>query len=184
MNSDLAAFLRRQSLLATESAVWGDGVFPLRLTSYLVDTPPPVPYITSVRCIVLKPGCVLTVRNARDHTHILPGGRREPGEAMEETLRREVLEETGWEIQDPALLGLMHFHHLSPKPGEYPYPHPDFLQTVYVAGAGAFIPDARMPDGFELEATFRSIADVERLGLPSGQRLFLQAARDNYPVGR
>lgn len=29
----------------------------------------------------------------------LPGGRREPGEAMEEAVRREVLEETGLEVE-------------------------------------------------------------------------------------
>ncbi len=68
-----------------------------------------------------------------DREHILPGGRREPGESLIETLRREALEEAGWSLRSLRLLGFKHFHHIIPRPDNhpYPYPYPDFLQVVY-----------------------------------------------------
>ncbi len=108
--------------------------------------------------------------------HILPGGRREPGETLHQTLRREVLEETGWGLEEPSLLGVRHFRHLQPKPPRYAQPYPDFFQAVYVAHAGGFDPDAREADGYELGAGFRSLAEVRRLALPPNERVFLRAA--------
>jgi 8-oxo-dGTP pyrophosphatase MutT (NUDIX family) len=44
---------------------------------------------------------------------------------LEQTVRREVLEETGWAIDPPKLLGVKHFRHLTPKPAGYSCPYPD-----------------------------------------------------------
>jgi ADP-ribose pyrophosphatase YjhB (NUDIX family) len=57
---------------------------------------------------------VLVVRDPHE-IHILPGGRRAHGETFEQTAVREVREETGWNVGDLHLLGVKHFHHLSPK---------------------------------------------------------------------
>jgi ADP-ribose pyrophosphatase YjhB (NUDIX family) len=72
--------------------------------------------------------------------HILPGGRRRGGESLEQTLRRELLEETGWTINQPQLLGVRHFHQFGPTP-----------------------------------AALRPLAQVQRLQLTPGERLFLRA---------
>jgi 8-oxo-dGTP pyrophosphatase MutT (NUDIX family) len=50
-------------------------------------------------------------------------------------MRREVLEETGWTLQDAVLLGPLHFQHLTPKPVDHPYAYPHFMQPIYVADA-------------------------------------------------
>ena len=57
----------------------------------------------------------------------MPGGQREPGETLEEALRREVREESGWLIDSVSILGFIHLEHLGPKPSGYRYPSPHFL---------------------------------------------------------
>src|SRR3954471_15177305 len=62
----------------------------LRLTSYVTDIPPPTEHVRSVRCVAFHEDSVLALRDPVG-AHVLPGGRREPGE----TLEREMLDETG-----------------------------------------------------------------------------------------
>src|SRR5690606_16149298 len=113
----LAAFLARYQPHSEEMAVWG--IHRFQVASYLSADMPPDAFIISVRAIVCDRQRLLVVRDL-DSVHIVPGGRREPGETLEQTLRREVLEETGWQIDPPSLLGFKHFHHLTPKPPGYP----------------------------------------------------------------
>ena len=115
---------------------------------------------------------MLVSRN-RDAVHALPGGRREPGESFEETLRREVMEETGYAIERPRPLGIAHLRHLAPKPAGYAFPHPDFLWAVYVAESDG--QRVRVPgDDYELEARFVPLAEALSLvDLPS--RVYLEA---------
>lgn len=175
MQPDLAAFLARHAPIAEESAVWGNDT-PLRVTSYLGHDPPPLAYVTSVRGVVFRDDAVLVVRGGREG-HIVPGGRREAGETLEETLRREVLEESGWALSDIAPLGFIHYHHLSPKRPGHAYPHPDFLQPVYISRAVAFRSEAVLPNEYEREPyTLRSIAEVRTLPLSLTERRFLDAA--------
>jgi len=136
---------------------------------------PPLEYIASSRCLVLRHNSVLVQRD-RDTTHVLPGGRREAHESPVEAVRREVLEETGWAIAEPLLVGLLHFTHLTPKPSGYTYPYPDFVQVVYMANAVTFVPEAKLDDGYEVESMFCSIDDLPSLTLPVSQRLFLDVA--------
>ncbi len=175
MVPDLAAFLARHMPLAEELAVWGAGTLPLRITAYLGSESPPLPYITSVRGLIFRDDALLVLRNL-DGAHIMPGGRREAGETLEETLRREVLEETGWTVRAPAMLGFMHLHHLSPRPPGQPYPHPDFAQVVYIAEAERYVPDARVPDDYEIDARFRPLSTVEAPELSPGEQVYLATA--------
>jgi 8-oxo-dGTP pyrophosphatase MutT (NUDIX family) len=163
------------TFLCEESASWLDGRVRLRLSAYVTNLMPPPENVTSSRCLVLRHDSVL-VQHDRDSTHILPGGRREANESPMETVRREVLEETGWTIAEPLLVGLLHFTHLTPKPLGYTYPYPDFVQVVYMANAMTFVPEAKLDDGYEVETLFRSIDELPSLALPVSQRLFLDAA--------
>jgi ADP-ribose pyrophosphatase YjhB (NUDIX family) len=68
---------------------------------------------TSVRSygVLINDGRVALVRSSNPH-HVpplwwLPGGGIDFGEAPEDTLVREFKEETGLEIKDPSLLGVM-----------------------------------------------------------------------------
>ena len=181
--AELARFLARCGRLAEEIAIWGQGAGAtrLRLTSYLTAETPPLAYVTSVRSLVFRGDEVLVVRDP-DGYHVIPGGRREVGETLEETLRREVLEETGWALGPITPFGLMHFRHLGPQLPGYRYPYPDFLHAVYLAEAGRFVPGALVTgeQAYELEAGFRPLAEVAGLGLPLGQRRLLDAALERH----
>jgi ADP-ribose pyrophosphatase YjhB (NUDIX family) len=160
--------------LCQEMATWGEQL--LRVRSYIGQGTPPAEYVTSVRCVVLRGDTVLVVRDPHE-IHILPGGRRAPAETFELTAMREVREETGWRVGDLHLLGVKHFHHLSPKSASYPYPYPDFLQLIYQGYALAFDAQAKEVDGWELEATFQRITSSAISTLRLSDRHFLTAAR-------
>ncbi|HEX9068704.1 MAG TPA: NUDIX hydrolase [Ktedonobacterales bacterium] len=174
MDPLLSIWQARQSLSVSEDTRWKSLSFLLR--TYATVEPPPLHLVTSVRAIMLGQGTVMVVRDPHGR-HILPGGRREPGEALLATLARELREETGWQASDPRLIGVRHFHHRDPMPAGYPYPYPDFLQLVYAARLDAIDPAGREPDGFELEATLMPVEDARALPLSPGERLLLDAAR-------
>ena len=184
MNADLADFLAKHTPFDEEMAMGGAGTMPLRIISYLGDVLPLSDYITSVRSIVFRDEAVLVLRNMHS-LHIMPGGRREMGESLEETLHREVLEETGWTLTNISVLGFRHLHHLAPRPPAYSYPHPDFLWVGYMVDAVECLPDV-VPDDYELASTFRSLTEVQTLGLTQAERIYLDAGRKirtHRPVG-
>lgn len=176
--AELARFLAGRAPLTGEEVVWGRGerATRLRVAGYLGGDRPPLSFVTSVRCLVLRGDDVLVVRNVDDETHVVPGGRREEGETPEETARREVLEETGWALGPLAPLGFVHFRQLSPRRPEHAFPYPDFVQLVYAAEATAFAPEALLDGDYERAAAFVPAAAVRALGLPAWQRLLLAAA--------
>lgn len=171
----LTRYLTGTTRLASERATWGGGLIHLELAYYLTDRVPPVEYVTSVRCLLFNGDSILVERDL-DGVHIVPGGRREEGETLEQTLRREVLEETGWTIDVPRMLGCLHFHHLSPKPPGYTFQYPDFLQPIFTANAVDYRPDQRAHDDYVVDAAFRSLSEAAVLRLPDGQLQLLAAA--------
>ena len=117
--------------------------------------------MTSARALVLRGEDVLVVREPDGGRHLLPGGRLEPGESIEDALRREVLEETGWALRDPRLIGFVHLRHLAPRPPGYErYPYPDFLHAVFAAEADEYRPDAMIADEWVASSEMRPIDEV------------------------
>ena len=123
-----AGFLASLTPGSEETAAWG-ATFRFRVATYLTGRVPPRHYVTSARAVLIDGDQVITIRGP-DGVHIWPGGRIESGETPEDALRRELLEEVGWSLAGVFLLGFAHFHHLTPRPADHPYPYPDFLQMV------------------------------------------------------
>ncbi len=121
-------FLRGKTAVATHHRTWEWQTTPLPLQEniYLSPTLPPDELISSARVILRRGDEVMVIQDHENQPYIIPGGRREPGETILETLHREIGEETGWTVRELAVLGFYHFRHLAPKPDDYPYPHPHF----------------------------------------------------------
>ena len=175
MDDVLSAFLAHHVARTEESIDWGD--MPLRVASYLTSELPPLPYVTSVRAVVIDHDGVLVLHDGSNH-HVLPGGRIESGESVEATLHREVLEETGYALRNAKVLGFMHFRHLGPKPEGYEYPYPDFLQLVYAAEPGEHFPNRMAEDVYVKWSGMVPMKDVVSLPLDEGERMYLAAARE------
>lgn len=150
---------------------WSESL--LRVGEHLAPDLPPDELVTSVRAVVLVGEQMLVVHDPHA-IHILPGGRREPGETLLATLRREVLEETGWELGEPVLLG---FRHLTPRPPAYRYPYPSFCHVVYAAPGLRCRPAARKADDYVQGVSLVPFVEAAALPLPVGQRPFLAAAQ-------
>jgi 8-oxo-dGTP pyrophosphatase MutT (NUDIX family) len=175
-NMPLAHFLMQHPPQVRETAVWNNGAMPLEINYMITSQFPPLEYVSSVRCIVFRQNELLVIHDPNGSKYVVPGGRSEPGESVEETGRREVLEETGWKLGEMTMVGVVHFHHLAPCPPNHPYPCPDFLQLIYRAEAQSFYADLVQTDEYVNGSKFYAISDVVRLGLPQGQLLLLNAA--------
>jgi 8-oxo-dGTP pyrophosphatase MutT (NUDIX family) len=129
----------------------------LRMRVYIGDIAWPAVLATSARAVVFKGSRVVVVRQSDGERHIRPGGRLEPGESVEDAARREVLEETGWELGPLTPLGLLHFQHLGQKPADFAYRWCDFIQPMFVAEARTYRRGARDLSQQEVGARLTSI---------------------------
>jgi 8-oxo-dGTP pyrophosphatase MutT (NUDIX family) len=175
MEPTLEGFIASGTLLCTTPVTWGNGALGPAL-AYQHTLLPPLDHVSSVRAIVFRGNEVLTVIEPNGRYYIFPGGRREKGEGIEDTLRREVLEETGWTLSGLEPLGFMLFHHRGERPPDYPYPYPDFLWPIFMARAGTYSPDALQPDDYVAGSDFLAIDEVKALPLDGAQKAFLDVA--------
>lgn len=171
MNDEVKSFLAKYEPVSVETAVW-EGI-PLEIKFYLADEQPPLPLVTSVRAIVLREDKVVVVKDGEDSYHVFPGGRREAGETVMDTLERELLEETGWSIANPRYFGFAHFHHTAPKVPDYPYPYPDFFQLCFTAEADKHFPDKQILEKYVLESFLATIPEAKQLNIDGSQKALL-----------
>lgn len=166
----LEAFLARHPSFGGWREEW-DGV-PLEFRVCLSDNLPPRVFVGSVRAIVLRDEEVLLVHSSVPILSV--GGRCEPGETIEQTLFREVAEETGWRVSSLGVIGFIHCRHLDEQRPEWRRPAPDFIDPLFAVVAQTF--DAKLMDSTDANCEFVPINQVEHLGVEEINRRFLREA--------
>lgn len=142
-------------------AVTGIRVDSTMMTQYneiqvvISDSLPPQELTTAAFALVFD-GDRLLMTNLRRRGWDVPGGHVEPGESPEDTMRREVYEETAAKLGLARPIGYQWIRVLVPRPKGFPFPYPDsyqaffvarvvsldeFVQTEEVAGRGLFPPE-------------------------------------------
>lgn len=96
MTGCLAKFLSSLRRVFRTNVEWGDGI-ELEVAAYLCSDAPPPEFVQSVRAIVLKEDSVLVMDNPGG-SHIIPGGRVEENETIEEALRRELRRQSDYQL--------------------------------------------------------------------------------------
>ena len=128
-------------------------------------------------CVLDDQNRVLLQRRADYGLWGAPGGIMELGESLEETARRELLEETGLEAGPLTLLAVT-----SGVQDHYIYPNGDecyFVTACYVTRK--FSGQPRAADGESLEVCFFALDDLPELG--SINRIFLPLLREKVKRG-
>lgn len=154
--------------------VWPAARLRMRIYEWPAD-PPPDALITSGRAVVFRRSQVVVVRQHDGVRHVVPGGRREEGETLEETIRREVLEECGWRVEGLSPFALLYFQTLEADPARQPQGLGDFAHIVCVAEGRSH--DRRALDRTQIEAGARlSSVAAARAGLSAGYLAMLDGA--------
>lgn len=175
MDDDLTRFLANLEPIAVEDVSWGSRM-RLRMTAYLTDAMPPLRLVTSARAIVIHGDRILVAEDVDGERHVLPGGRLEASELPEAALHREIAEETGWQVEGVRQLGVLDFRHLTPKPPDYRYPYPTFIQVIYRAEAIWHDPGRVIDDDHVVGAELVPVPMVRAIALSPVQRCLIDAA--------
>lgn len=177
MDASLAAYLRGRTPVATQHVSWPHTGGEFDCAAYLVSEPPPLELVVSARAILVRDRLVLAFESGTGSTHVIPGGRRQPGESLEQTLVREVREETGCVVAAaPRQVGVIVMHDCNARREGSPYPYPDGLWVMYAATAqdgGTLCSE----DEWVHDPRFVDPATLPALGVSPVELAFVDAAR-------
>ena len=109
----------------------------------------------TVATVVERDGKFLFVEETIDGRTVLnqPAGHWDPGETLPQGAIRETLEETGWDVELTALLGVYEY-----EPGDLDY---GFLRFAYAGRALRHHPERKLDDGI-VRAVWLTPAELER----------------------
>ena len=152
-----------------EEVLWPWG--PTRALFELLEALPAEALISNINITPHTPGGWVMLGLA-DGSWEIPGGTREPGEAILETARRELLEEAGARLLSLRIFGGWRCHSLAEKPYRPHLPHPEYYRLVGIGEVEITGPPGN-PAGAE------QVAKVEVAPLELVTARFAAAGRDD-----
>lgn len=141
----------------------------LRVRGYTAVVPVPDILVSAVRAVVFKGPRVVVLSEADGTRHVMPGGRREAGESLEATVRRELLEECGWHVGELQPFAFLHFHHPTPPPDWC-----DVVNLIYLTKAASY--DRRGLDRSQGEVRSRLMSTRAAFGAVTDRHRAILAA--------
>jgi 8-oxo-dGTP pyrophosphatase MutT (NUDIX family) len=118
---------------------------PNETRQILSSTLPPLELITSASVFAFD-GDRILMADLKSRGWDLPGGHVEDGERPEDTVRREVYEETKATLGEMGVLGYTELHIFAPKPLGYSYPYPKSYMVSYWALIASLEPFEKTPE--------------------------------------
>lgn len=159
-------FLENRTVSFTlPSVLWSRSIYNF----YKDETIPPNGTYASIFAIIKKDDEVLLVYNKGREKWELPGGHLSPEELSSNDpiagVKREVLEETGYEIENVSQLGFGHINVTKPiinrETGE-PYPFPNSFLLFFKADLKKDVPQRKLEHEIEI-CRFYSISSAKRI---------------------
>jgi 8-oxo-dGTP pyrophosphatase MutT (NUDIX family) len=141
----------------------------LRCHFEMISRLPPVTLISNVNLVPFAGDQVLVIR-LRDGSWEIPGGTLEQGEDYLATIRRELQEEAGAELQNFNPFGVWHCFSSAAKPYRLHLPHPESFRLVGW-GEVKVVGRPTNPQGGE------EVERVERATIEEASRLFVSIQR-------
>jgi ADP-ribose pyrophosphatase YjhB (NUDIX family) len=130
-------------------------------------------YSVGVGALIMREGKLLLVRRAEEPGKgywTNPGGYIEQFELINETMQREVLEETGIEAVVTSIIALRD--------------QPRSIHNIYIAFAMEYVAGEPIPDGTEVDgAGFYSLDEMESMNVAGFTRWLINAAMKAQTAG-
>ncbi len=119
-------------ILRKKTQSWLEGVFSLE--EIITPIAPEHHLTTGAFCLIFSPdNCVLFTKSESTHKHPyeIPGGHIEPGETIEECMKREVFEETGVSDFEYVQVGVIKYTRPELSQNDHQYPVPVSYLVLY-----------------------------------------------------
>ncbi|SDS70480.1 NUDIX hydrolase [Microlunatus soli] len=119
--------------------------------TFSVDPSPQDELISRIHCVAVDPQDRVIVCRSVQEWRFLPGGTREPGESISETVTRELLEEAGAKTTGEPMIFASHISRSRrPEPYRPHQPHPLSHWAFAVVRAEVIQPPTNPADGEEV----------------------------------
>jgi ADP-ribose pyrophosphatase YjhB (NUDIX family) len=162
LGAAFAAELERRTPIVDGEAIWPSA--RLRNRVFVGDLDFPTGLMTSARAVVFKGSKVVVVSEIHGETHIEPGGGIEAGETVEQAVRREIAEESGWSVGALTPLGFHFFEPLTPQPPTSTRRWGPLVHAIFVTEALSYSRAARdmtqIETGSRLTPIRRALAEL------------------------